>query len=142
MQHPRLAIAAVITAANLLATGPTGAATMSNLPPEATQGAVTYRTGGVGESEAMAMRHAEAKYPLSLEFVQRAYPKDEYLAYADVTIKDHAGNTMLKAMSDGPYLLAKLPNGHYTVMATENGKTETRHIVVAAHKPDHLVFVW
>jgi len=117
MQRSKLAFAAATAAASLLATGPTIAATMSNLPPEATQGAVTYRSGGVGESEAMAMKHAQASYPLSLEFVQRAHPRDEYLAYADVTIKDGAGHTMLDAIAQGPYLLARLPDGKYTVMA-------------------------
>ncbi|HTP48072.1 MAG TPA: carboxypeptidase-like regulatory domain-containing protein [Casimicrobiaceae bacterium] len=115
---------------------------MSNLPPEETHGVVTYRTGGVGGTEAAAMRRAEASYPLSLEFVQRAHPKNEFLAYADVTITDHAGNTLLKTFSDGPFMLAKLPDGRYIVKATENGKTETRQVTIAAGKPEHLVFTW
>ena len=142
MQHPKLAFAAMLAAAGLCASGATTATTMGNLPPELTRGAVAYRTGGVGESEAMAMRHAEAGYPLSLEFVKRARPRDEFLSFADVTIKDHAGNTMLTTVADGPFLLARLPDGAYTVTATEDGKTQMRHIVVTAKKPEHLVFVW
>jgi hypothetical protein len=49
---------------------------------------------------------------------------------------------MLRTFSDGPFLLAKLPDGKYTVTATENGKTETQHVTVAAGKPEHLVFAW
>jgi len=142
MQHPKLTVAVVFAAANMFVIGPVLAMSMSNLPPEETQGAVTYRTGGVGETEATAMRQAESNYPLSLEFIQRAHPRNEFLAYVDVTIRDHAGNAMLNTYSDGPLLLAKLPEGSYTVTATDEGKTETQHVTLAAGKPQHLVFAW
>ncbi len=88
------------------------------------------------------MKRAEAKYPLSLEFVQRAKPRDQFLANVRVTIKDPLGNTTLETVSGGPFLLAKLPDGPYTVTAEKNGKVETRHVIVAAGKPEHLVFAW
>lgn len=142
MRHPRMIVTAALTAAGMLAIGPALAMSVPNLPPEETQGPVTFRTGGVGDTEASAMRLAESNYPLSLEFIQRARPKNEFLAYADVTIKDQRGNTVLKTFSDGPFLLAKLPDGTYTVMAKEGEKTETQHVTVAAGKPQHLVFAW
>lgn len=142
MQRSRLAFAAVMATAGMLATGATFAAPMSNLPPQETQGAVTFRSGGVGELEANAMRHAQANYPLSLQFVKRHEPNDQFLANIPVTIKDHAGATVLETTSDGPFLLAKLPDGKYTVTATDNGKTLTRNVVVAANKPEHVVFAW
>jgi len=142
MRHPRLALAAALVAANMVSTGTALAIPIQNLPPEETQGAVTYRTGGIGQSEAAAMREAEANYPLSLEFVERAGPKNWFLANVEVTIRDHRGTTELKTFSDGPILLAKLPPGRYTITATDNGKSETRHVTVGSGKPERLLFAW
>lgn len=115
---------------------------MDKLPPEKTQGSVTYLTGGIGKDEAAAVKAAESTYPLSIEFVQRAKPKDEFLANVDVTIRDHAGKVALKTETDGPFLLAKMPAGKYTVMAKTNGKTITRNLTIAESKPEHLMLVW
>ena len=131
-----------LTTAGLLTALPAMSMLTSNLPAEKTQGSVTYLSGGIGHEEAVAMRHAESKYPLSLEFIQRAKPKDEFLANVNVTIKGHAGNTALETTSEGPFLLAKLPAGKYTVTAEESGKTKSRQVNVAAQKPLRVVFEW
>ena len=139
MDRNRIATTVVFAAASALAAG---AALATALPQEQSQGPVTFLSGGIGKDEALAMKHAEAKYPLSLVFVEKAKPRDEYLASVAVTIKDGKGNTELQATSEGPYLLAKLPDGKYTVTAEHDGKTERRHIVVASAKPKQVVFAW
>ncbi|HTS20977.1 MAG TPA: carboxypeptidase regulatory-like domain-containing protein [Casimicrobiaceae bacterium] len=138
----RLTLVAGLAVAGLVASGPVLALAMSNLPPEETQGSVTYRTGGIGHEEATAMRRAEASYPLSLEFVGRAEPHNWFLANVEFTIKDHRGNVALRTYSDGPIVLARLPDGRYTVTATDDGKSETRRVDIAAGKPERLVFIW
>jgi hypothetical protein len=114
----------------------------SDLPAEKTQGDIAYLSGGVGKQEAKAFEHAQSRYPLSLEFVQHAKPHDEFLSNVDVSIKDKTGKSVLHAMADGPFFLAKMQPGRYTISAKENGKTEMRHLTLAAHKPEHLVFIW
>jgi hypothetical protein len=141
--HPlRPTLAAALAAVTVVAGGIASAMPMQNLPPEETVGAVTYRIGGIGRDETAAMRRAEAAYPLSIEFTARAEPRDWLLANIEVTIKNQRGDTMLKTYSDGPILLAKLPDGRYTVTATDDGKSETKPVSVAAGKPEKLVFVW
>ena len=76
------------------------------------------------------------------EFVKRAKPSDEYLAGVDVTIRDTRGKTDLHAFADGPILLARLPAGKYKVSAEVDGKTRTRDVVIAQHKPERIVFEW
>ena len=49
---------------------------------------------------------------------------------------------MLAVRSDGPYLLAKLPDGEYTVRATYFGHTLERTVKVAGHASARAVFVW
>jgi hypothetical protein len=142
MHDLKLTVGTAIAAVGIAAAGSALALSMANLPPERIQGAVTYRSGGIGEAEAAAMRHAESRYPLTLEFVKRARPTDEFLADVQVTIHDPAGNTTLQTVSSGPVLLMKLPNGKYTVTATQNGRSEVRHVTVAANKPERVTFEW
>ncbi len=115
---------------------------MSKLPPEQKQGDVSYLMGGVGKEEAAALRKDEANFPLTLEFLKRAKPHSEYVSNVDVTIKDHEGKTVLNTVADGPLLLAKLPDGKYMVMASDNGMSKERNIVVAAQKPERIIFEW
>jgi hypothetical protein len=112
------------------------------LPPEQTQGDVTYLMGGVGKEEAAALRRNEANFPVTLEFLKHAKPHAEYVSNVNVTIKDHEGKTMLNTVADGPLLLAKLPDGKYTVTASDDGISKERNIVVAARKPERIVFEW
>ena len=83
----------------------------SRVPVQLTQGQVTYMSGGIGSDEAQAMRGEESRFPLSLEFIRHADPRDQYLAGVFVEIKDAQGNTALNAIADGPILLATLPDG-------------------------------
>ncbi len=115
---------------------------MSKLPPEQKQGDVTYLMGGVGKEEAAALRKDEANFPVTLEFLKRAKPHAEYVSNVNVTVKDHEGKTVLNTVTDGPLLLAKLPDGKYMVMASDNGISKERNIVVAAQKPERIVFEW
>jgi hypothetical protein len=146
MKHGKSLMLGAFVATTILGAAPAIGATtnsmMGKLPPELTQGNVTYMTGGIGHDEAAAMRKEEREFPLSLEFVKRAKSTNEYVAGVDVTIKDPQGNTDLHALADGPMLLARLPDGKYKVSAELDGKTRTRDVVIAKHKPEHIVFHW
>ena len=112
------------------------------MPPLKTQGAVQYVTGGIGEAEYVSMRQAQCKFPLALEFARKAAHHDTYIADVEVSVTDEAGRSVLAVRSDGPYLLAKLPDGEYTVRATYFGHTLERTVKVAAHASARTVFVW
>jgi len=142
MKHSNSIVAATLTIVSALACNSVFATSTNDLPPAQTQGLVTYLSGGIGQREAKAMESVESKYPLSLEFVQRAKPRDEFLADVNVTITDRSGKTALTAVSDGPFLFANMPNGTYTLRATDNGKTFTRRLVIAKGKPEHVALIW
>jgi hypothetical protein len=142
MTLPKRAAATLLAAISMMTLASTQAAQVAPLPEAKSQGSLIYITGGVGKEEAQAMKQAARTYPLSLEFVHHALPRDEYLADVSVLIKDHAGRTVLDTVSDGPFLLAKVPPGKYTVTATVNGKSKTTRATIAARKPDHVVMVW
>ncbi len=140
--HGALGALGAIVAVAVLAIAPAFASQEQSLPPIKEQGSVKYLTGGVGKDEARAVRNVLPQYSLSLEFVQHAKPRDEFLADVDVEIKDHKGRTVLKTVSDGPFLLANVPPGDYTVKAEGAGKMKVRRITVAEQKPEHVVVVW
>lgn len=118
------------------------AALPSALPPEQTQGGVTYVSGGVGQEEAQAFEAAAAQYPLTLEFAIKHAPHAEYAADVHVVVTDAQGTRVLDTTSDGPFLLAKLPAGRYTVTAERHQQTLARTVHVATHKPTHVMFLW
>ncbi|MDB6084134.1 MAG: carboxypeptidase regulatory-like protein, partial [Gammaproteobacteria bacterium] len=57
-----------------------------------------------------AIKQVAAQYPLELEFARTAIPQNEYVTDVKVLIKDHQGTLVLDTISDGPFLLAKLPD--------------------------------
>jgi hypothetical protein len=132
---------AAVTAALCAATGAV-AATPADLPPAQTSGEVTYLSGGVGKDQQSAIRHEAANYPLEMKFLPRDKGPVEYTAGIPVTIKDQTGKVVLDARSNGPLMLAKLPDGKYTITAEEAGKSELRHVTVAQGKHRTVVFRW
>ena len=115
---------------------------MAPLPAEKIAGQVQYVTGGVGHEEAEAFRHAQRDYSLALEFGNQAKPRAQFTAGVNVLIRDARGDTVLDAVSDGPFLLARLPAGRYTIRATQNGRTLDRVATVAGGKSTHVAFLW
>jgi hypothetical protein len=140
---PRISalLQSLVVAGTLLAV-PAMGASMSNLPAEKTQGNVSYMSGGIGSSESAAMRKEEAKFPLTLEFVENATPKPEHLANVAVTIRDHTDKVVLNTVANGPYLLAKLPPGKYTVTAVSDGRVKTHAVSVASAKQAEVLMEW
>ena len=137
--------AGALAAAGLLATGATSAAanaSSADLPPAITQGNVEYMSGGIGIDEEQAMQAEMSKYPLTLEFAERATPKDVHLAAIGVRIEDRSGNIALDTVADGPFLLVQLPAGSYRITADHDGTTQTRDVTIAPGKPERLFFEW
>lgn len=137
----KLAKIGVLVAGIALA-APAFSSMSAQLPPEQKAGAITYMTGGVGTDQANAMKAAEHHYGLTLEFAQQAKPRNEYLAGINVKVSNASGKMLLDTQSDGPFLMAKLPAGKYTVAATYDGHLMTRTANVSSKHHARLVFVW
>jgi len=112
------------------------------LPAPVTVGAATYLSGGIGQDEATAIQHEASKYPVELEFVVKSVPRDEFTADVHVKVTDSQGKQILDTVSNGPFLLAQLPNGHYRVEAIKHGQTKMRDVTVKAGSHQHLIFEW
>jgi hypothetical protein len=91
------------------------------------QHGIRYVSGGIGEDEAAAMNKMAEQYSLR---VMVAGQGGEYLSDVDVTIASAAGKQIFAARTDGPFLLVRLPAGHYRVSATNGQATATHAVVV------------
>lgn len=117
--------------------------TAGKLPSEHVSGSVTYLSGGVGEGEADAIKQSSSRYLLELVFVAKGDDgHDLYLAGNQVTIRDNGGRTVLATVAQGPFLLANLRPGRYTVTASYRGESRERQAVIVADKHVRLVFEW
>jgi hypothetical protein len=116
----------------------------ATLPMEEQQvGDVTYVTGGVGEAEAAVMRDMAKDYQLEITFLQKqAGQREEFLADVKVKIQDEQQNTLLDITTDGPFLLANLPQGKYLVKAEYYGEVKTLVAHIDGDKHKKLAFWW
>ncbi|MFT4065959.1 carboxypeptidase regulatory-like domain-containing protein [Paraburkholderia sp.] len=117
-------------------------AASQHLPAIQHEGDVTFLTGGIGLDQSTAIRKAMPQYPLTLEFAGKATGGNEYLANIPVQLSDTHGHTVLTTTARGPFLLASLPHGRYSVTATYDGKTKRRAIDIAPSSHVHELFLW
>ena len=142
MNSKTYVIATAIAVSGLTLTLNATGATESQLPAKQKMGEVTYIMGGVGQTEAAAIEHVAKYYPLELEFLQKAKSKNEYLSDVQVRIKDAHDKMVLNVTANGPFLLAKMPDGKYTVSAEREHKVEHRQIKISAKDHQRVVFEW
>lgn len=102
---------------------------------------VTFVSGGIGLCESQEMQRIAKEFQLELVFVQKTATAESYLANIPVEVIDSKGSYAIDTVTKGPYLLAKLPNGRYNVVATFNGETKSQTVSISA-KHQRVVFVW
>jgi hypothetical protein len=96
--------------------------------PSAEAGArVPYVSGGIGEDEQQRLLASQRDYNLKLVFTLN---EGNYIADVNVAVKDKSGKTLIQDVAGGPFFLAKLPAGQYSVTATYDGKAVTRRVSV------------
>ena len=109
------------------------------LPQIQQQGDVSFVSGGVGLDESKALQSAQSQWPLSLRFTG---PGSEFLADVQVRIVDAHNNEVLNTASRGPYMLVKLPPGHYTVYARYKDSEKKQGVTVAGNGKAKADFHW
>ena len=104
--------------------------------------AVAFVSGGVGDDERQKMESLAPGYPLQLLFAAKGPDNNEFLADVKVRIMDKAGKTIVDTVAQGPFLLAKIPAGNYTISADNAGVVKQQTVQIAAGKPRRVVFLW
>ena len=129
----RLILAAGLTG---LLTGAAGMAWSANERASG-PGEIAYFSGGVGDEEEQRLLARQGEFNLKLLFTLN---EGNYLAGVDVGIADGSGRKVIQAVAEGPYFMANLPAGQYTVTATRDGKTVTRKVQVGTRglRTEHM----
>ena len=142
---PRSTRVAAMAAAALLAASLHGAVLAQAegaLPPVQKSGAVEYLTGGVGLDESTAIKSASGQWPLSLVFSVQADARAQFASDVKLEIRDAKGALALDVTASGPYLLARLAPGGYSLRATLAGKTLERKLRIKAGSSARVELVW
>lgn len=103
------------------------------------QGEISYISGGIGLGERQAMQSSAADFNLK---VQNAVPGRPYVSDTTVAIVDGQGKEVLRTTLDGPWLMAKLPPGRYTIHASDGTRTQTQAVSVAERGLRDVMFRW
>ncbi len=96
---------------------------------EGTQEGVKYVSGGVGLDSEARLNARASEFNLKLIFTLK---EGNYLADVNVVVADAKGRKLVEHLADGPFFMAKLPAGQYNVVATYDGKAETRKVAVGS----------
>ena len=112
------------------------------LPREHRQGEVVWMSGGIGLDESQAMQRAAPQWPLTVEFARRDGARSDYLADVEVLVRDSRGHEVLGTRAQGPFLMAKLNPGRYTVEAARGDHVIERQVVVRAGQPARVLMLW
>ena len=125
-----LALAAVF-GGGVLALACAGAQAAAFNPPILLSHGIEYMSGGVGSDEAELMRTVEPRWPAVFEFAVKDGKGAAFTADVLVTVKDAQGTVVLdRVRSSGPYLVARLEPGKYSVEAVLGGQKISREISV------------
>lgn len=124
--------------ASLLTLSLSGLAYGDGLPPPMQFGKVSYITGGIGKTEADAMRRAASDYPLAL--VLSRSKNGNFISDVDLVVQAHDGLPVLHTNTAGPIVLMRLPKGRYSIKARYDGRLLERQVEVdpATHEMIYL----
>ena len=116
----------LIAAAALAALAGSPAAQAVALAPQS-YGPVTVVSGGIGVDEAAAIKQMSSRYPLR---VVMSRPDGHYRVAEWLAIARPGGSVVVEIEGAGPWVLADLPPGRYTLQATFGGHEQRRSVVV------------
>lgn len=98
-------------------------------PIQETRGGIAILHGGVGFEERAALEQkAAADYNLKLTFARKG--SGAYLFGVKVVVRNKQGAVVIDTTASGPLLLAKLPDGEYTISATEQDTALVQTIAI------------
>ena len=140
MTHKKL-VAALTGLAATAATAAIPPRYAEHLPEPRKAGPVTYITGGQEILEANAIKRASQDYPLELVFVEKVGRREKPLAEMPVRITDEKGKVVFEGQSDGPYFIARLPKGKYTVSTRWDAWSFSREVKIGGQR-QRVVFAW
>jgi len=135
-------LCAMAASAALAASAAIPPAYLGDLPPEHHAGVVDYITGGTTRAEADSIKRAAQAYPLELVFQEQVAGDSAHVQNVPVTITDAHGKAVFVGVAQGPYFIARLPTGEYTVTTAWDSWTFSKPVTIAPGERERVVFDW
>lgn len=101
---------------------------------------VRYVSGGIGEGERAELNALSDQFNLRLLFAMHG--SGDYLADIRVRILNSRGEVVLNAESNGPWFLAELPAGTYTVEVVALDQIQRQIARLDGSRQTRLNFYW
>ena len=101
---------------------------------------IRYVSGGVGEGERAEINALSDRFNLRLLFAMQG--SGSYVADVQVSVRDSRGESVLVATSNGPWFLAELPPGTYTVVAEVLDQVRRQTARIGGPRQTRLNFYW
>lgn len=90
-------------------------------------GQIDHVSGGIGVAEQQQLEARQGEFNLKLVFCLK---EGNYVSDVDVAVMDAKGQTVVADRAGGPFFMARLPSGQYTIAATYEGRTVNRKVQV------------
>lgn len=103
------------------------------------QNGISFLQGGIGIDESRAMQQTRG---YNLHITLSSGTDNKYQSGAEVRVESASGQPLLTLQDVGPMLYAKLPNGHYQVLATLNGEQQRQNVVIDGTQPVKVNLHW
>lgn len=108
-------------------------------PQVKTYNGTAYLSGGAGLDEREALQSAATDFPLKIVV---ALNSGDYVADAWVVIRNARGEKVLAAVTEGPWLFAKLAPGVYQVQSVYGGEVRRQTVKVGSSGQTVVMMRW
>jgi len=115
---------------------------LAKIPETQHSQGISYITGGVGESETVAILADAKQWPLLLEMSQIENGRGVWIFGASIKIMSSKKQLIFDAQADGPYMLINLESGDYVIEATYQGVVQKRALSIKAGSPQKISLFW
>ena len=115
---------------------------LAQIPETQHSQGISYITGGVGESETVAILADAKQWPLLLEMSQIENGRGVWIFGASIKIMSSKKKLIFDAQADGPYMLINLESGDYVIEATYQGVVQKRALSIKSDSPQKASLFW
>ncbi|MDD2046681.1 carboxypeptidase regulatory-like domain-containing protein [Pseudomonas putida] len=103
------------------------------------QNGISYLEGGIGLDESRALQQTRG---YNLQITLSSGPDNKYQSGAELRIESAGGQPVLTLQDIGPMLYAKVPAGHYQVVASINGQQLRQQVLIDGTAPVKVNLHW
>lgn len=103
------------------------------------QNGISYLEGGIGIDESRVLQQTRG---YNLQITLSSGPDNKYQSGAELRIESTNGQPVLTLQNIGPMLWAKVPAGHYQVIASLDGQQLRQQVVVDGTAPVKVNLHW